>query len=126
VKQVREVTYHIEDVIDEYALHMAHLHRQSLIGFLHKIGHIFNNIKPHHDIATKIHNIKRSVHEIKERSERYGFRFVDQGSSSNESNATWLDPRVGSLFIKEDEVVGIESMRDELVSWLVGEHLNAL
>jgi hypothetical protein len=28
---------------------------------------------------------------------------------------------VGSLFIEEDEVVGIESTRDELVSWLVGE-----
>jgi disease resistance protein RPM1 len=27
---------------------------------------------------------------------------------------------VGSLFIEEDEVVGIESMRDELVSWFVG------
>jgi disease resistance protein RPM1 len=121
VKQVREVAYHIEDVIDEYVLHMAqHRHQQSLIGFLHKIGHIFKKLKPRHDISTKIQDIKISLREIKERSERYGFRFVEQGSSSNESNVTWHDPRVGSLFIEEDEVVGIESTRDELVGWLVG------
>jgi disease resistance protein RPM1 len=122
VKQVREVAYHIEDVIDEYVLHMAqNRHQQRLIGFLHKIGHIFKKLKPRHDISTKIQDIKISVREIKERSERYGFRFVEQGSSSSESNVTWHDPRVGSLFIEEDEVVGIESTRDELVSWLVGE-----
>jgi disease resistance protein RPM1 len=122
VKQVREVAYHIEDIIDEYVLHMAqHCHQQSLIGFLHKIGHIFKKLKPRHDTATKIHDIKISICEIKERSERYGFRFVEQGSSSNESNVTWHGPRVGSLFTKEDEVVGIEYTRDELVSWLVEE-----
>jgi disease resistance protein RPM1 len=121
VKQVREVAYHIEDVIDEYVLHMAqHRHQQSLSGFLHKIGHIFKKLKPCHDISNKIQDIKISVREIIERSERYGFRFVEQGSSSSESNVTWHDPRVGSLFIEEDKVIGIESTRDELVSWLVG------
>jgi disease resistance protein RPM1 len=121
VKQVREVAYHIEDVIDEYVLHMAqHRHQQSLIGFLHMIGNIFKKLKPRHDISTKIQDIKISIREIKERSERYGSRFIEQGSSSSESNVTWHDPRVGSLFIEEDEVVGIESTRDELVSWLVG------
>jgi hypothetical protein len=41
VKQVREVSYHIEDVIDEYVLQVAQrLHQQSFIGFLHKIGHL--------------------------------------------------------------------------------------
>jgi disease resistance protein RPM1 len=121
VKQVREVAYHIEDVIDEYVLHMAqHLHQQSFLAFLHKIARLLKKIKPHHDIATKIQDIKISVREIKERRERYGISSSDQGSSSRATNVTWHDPRVGSLFIEEDEVVGIESTRDELVSWLVG------
>jgi disease resistance protein RPM1 len=121
VKQVREIAYHIEDVIDEHVLHEAQrLHQQSFIAFLHKIGHLFKKIKPHHDIATKIQDIKISVREIKERRERYGFSSSDRGSSSRATNVTWHDPRVGSLFIEEDEVVGIESTRDELISWLVG------
>ncbi|XP_062160716.1 disease resistance protein RPM1-like [Alnus glutinosa] len=121
VKQVREVAYHIEDVIDEYVLHMAQRrHQQSFIAFLHKTCRLLKKLKPHHDIATKIQDIKISVCEIKERSERYGFSSLEQGSSSNATNVTWHDPRVGSLFIEEDEVVGIESTRDELISWLVG------
>jgi disease resistance protein RPM1 len=121
VKQVREVAYHIEDVIDEYVLHMAQrLHQQRFIAFLQKIGCLLKTIKPHHNIAIKIQDIKISIREIKERRERYGFSSSDQGSSSRATNVTWHDPRVGSLFIKEDEVVCIESTRDELVSWLVG------
>ncbi|XP_059436291.1 disease resistance protein RPM1-like [Corylus avellana] len=121
VKQVREVAYHIEDVIDEYVLHVAqHRHQQSFIAFLHKIGHLFKKLKPRHDIVTKIQDIKISIREIKERSERYGFSSLEQGSSSSESSVTCHDPRVGALFIEEDEVVGIESTKDELVSWLVG------
>jgi disease resistance protein RPM1 len=121
VKQVRELAYHIEDVIDEYVLHMAQpLHQQNFLAFLHKIGRLLKKIKPHHDIAAKIQDIKISVLEIKERSERYGFSSSNQGSSSRATSITWHDPRVGSLFIEEDEVVGIKSTRDELVSWLVG------
>jgi disease resistance protein RPM1 len=121
VKQVREVAYHIENVIDEYVLQRAQCHhQQGFIAFLHKIGYLLKNLKPGHDIATKIQDIKISIREIKERKERYGFSSSDQGSSSRATNVTWHDPRVGSLFIEEDEVVGIESTRDELVSWLVG------
>jgi disease resistance protein RPM1 len=121
VKQVREVAYDIEDVIDEYVLHVAQrLHQQNFITFLQQIGRLLKKIKPHHDIATKIQDIKISVREIKKRSERYGFSSSDQGSSTRATNVTWHDPRVGSLFIEEDEVVGIESTRDELVSRLMG------
>jgi disease resistance protein RPM1 len=118
VKQVREVAYHIEDVIDEYVLHVAQHrhHQQSFIAFLHKIGRLLKKLKPQHDIATKIQDIKLLVREIKEQSERYGFSSSKQGSSSSTTNVSWHDPRVGSLFIEENEVVGIESMRDELVS----------
>ncbi|XP_059436544.1 disease resistance protein RPM1-like [Corylus avellana] len=122
VKQVREAAYHIEDVIDEYVLHVAqHRHQQSFIAFLHKIGHLLKTLKPRHDIVSKIQDIKISIREIKERRERYGFSSSEQGSSNSAANVTWHDPRMGALFIEEDEVVGIESTRDELISWLVGE-----
>ncbi|KAB9546948.1 hypothetical protein FH972_027043 [Carpinus fangiana] len=96
VKQVREAAYHIEDVIDEYVLHVAqhhHHHQHSFIAFFHKIGRLLKKLKPQHDIATKIQDIKISIREIKEISERYGFHFVEQESSSSESNVTRHDPR---------------------------------
>ncbi|KAB8855505.1 hypothetical protein FH972_026777 [Carpinus fangiana] len=115
VKQVREAAYHIEDVIDEYVLHVAQRrHQQTFLAFLNKIGHLLEYIKPRPNIATKIQDIKISIREIKERSNRYGFSSSEQGSSNSAANVTWHDPRVGALFIEEDEVVGIESTRDEL------------
>jgi len=53
VKQVREVAYHIEDVIDKYVLLMAQRrHQQSFIAFLHKTCHLLKKLKARHDIAT--------------------------------------------------------------------------
>jgi disease resistance protein RPM1 len=121
VKQVREAAFHIEDVLDEYILHVAqHRHEDGFVAFLHKIGCLLKKLKPNHDIAIKIQDIKTSVRKIKERRERYSINSLEQGSCGGATNATWHDPRVGSLFIEEGEVVGIESTRDELVSWLLG------
>ena len=121
MKQVREVAYHIEYVIDEYVLHVAkRRHQQSFSTFLYEISCSLKKLKPCHGIATKIQDIKILVREIKERSERFGFRSPEQGSSSSARNVTWHDPQVGSLFVEEDEVVGIESTKDKLISWLVG------
>jgi disease resistance protein RPM1 len=71
VKQVREAAFHIEDVIDEYILHVAqHRHQHGFVAFLHKIGCLLKQLKPHHNIAIKIQDIKTSVRKINERSER--------------------------------------------------------
>ncbi|KAB2598562.1 disease resistance protein RPM1-like [Pyrus ussuriensis x Pyrus communis] len=101
VNQVREAAFCIEDVIDEYLLRILRHHQHH--GFL----------------LLKVDGIKELVREIKERSERYGFKSLDQqGQSSGETTLAWNDPRVASLFIEEAEIVGIESARDELTRLL--------
>ncbi|EOY32406.1 Cc-nbs-lrr resistance-like protein [Theobroma cacao] len=122
VKQVREVAYRIEDVIDEYMLCMAkHRDQRCFKAFLHTIACLVKTVRPRHEITSKIQDIKRSIREIKERSQRYSFNSLELGGSSSnaETNHTWNDPRVGSLFLKEDELVGIEFAKNELVSKLV-------
>jgi disease resistance protein RPM1 len=72
VGEAREATFHIEDVLDEYILHVAqHHHQHGFVAFLYKIGCLLKKLKPHHDIAIKIQDIKTSVRKIKERRERY-------------------------------------------------------
>ncbi|KAH9741307.1 hypothetical protein KPL70_002589 [Citrus sinensis] len=78
-----------------------------------------NVLKLHHGIASKIEVIKSSLADIQRRERHYSFRSIEQGSVSRTRNVISHDPRVGSLFIEDDEVVGIESARDILIGWLV-------
>ncbi|GFY91641.1 hypothetical protein Acr_08g0000370 [Actinidia rufa] len=121
VKQVRQVSHHIEDIIDEYMLHLAECpQRRGFIGFFDKAGHYFKKRKSRHDIASEIQDVKRTICEIKERGNTYGFSSIDQqGSTSCGKNVTWHDLRVASEFTEETEIVGIESPRNELTNWLV-------
>ncbi|KAM1069965.1 hypothetical protein ACFX13_001866 [Malus domestica] len=121
VNQVREAAFYIEDVIDEYLLRILwHHQHHGFLRFFHKIIRLAKKMRSKDGIVSKVDSIKKLVREIKERSERYGFKSIDQqGQSSGEKTLLSNDPRVASLFIKEAEIVGIESARDELTRLLV-------
>jgi disease resistance protein RPM1 len=118
VKQASEVAYQIEDVIDEYnMLHVAQ-HRDRLVfaGFLTKVSSLVRKLPLQHKIASEIHDVRRTLQRIKDRSEGFRFASSEQGGSNN---IVLHDPRSGSLFIEDSELVGIESTKDELISLLV-------
>ena len=125
VKQLREASFCIEDIIDEY---LRLMHRANPLGCGSLVGNIARLIKTlitRHQIASEIQDIKLSIRGIKERSERYNFQIShEQGSSSSNSrgeieNGKWCGPRLSSLFIEETEVVGIEGPKEELSGWLL-------
>src|ERR1044072_945524 len=83
VKQLREASFNIEDVIDEYIMYVAPRvnHSGCIISSLQKISRRIRSVKSRHQIASQIQDIKSSVHGIKERSERY--KFHAQGGSTS-------------------------------------------
>jgi len=125
VKQLREVTFRIEDVIDEYVRLMHGVKPPKCGALFCKIVGPIKTLIPRHQIASEIQDIKLSIRGIKERSERYNFQIShEHGSSSSNStgeteNGRWRDPRLSSLFIEETEIVGIEGPKDELSGWLL-------
>ncbi|GMY30823.1 disease resistance protein RPM1-like [Fagus crenata] len=120
VKQLREVALRIDVFIDQYLLQMAQHHpqRYGLSGFLYKSARFIKMLKPHHEIATEVQEIKASLQKIKERSERYRFQTIDHQSMVAQ-NVRRTDPRKDALYLEDGDVVGIESSRDELIGWLV-------
>ncbi|PON87636.1 NB-ARC domain, LRR domain containing protein, partial [Trema orientale] len=123
LKQLREGADQIEDVVDEYLYHLSKRHHErGFIASFRKVRDSFRTLKPRHDIASEIRGIKESLREIKERGLSYGLRPLEQGSSSSavtQVDASGIDPRLSSLFIEEDEIVGIDSTAKKLVTTLV-------
>ncbi|KAH9804402.1 hypothetical protein KPL71_002121 [Citrus sinensis] len=116
VKQLRDEAYRIEDVIDEYTLMVAKLpHGSGLVSVLHRISRSIKKLKLRRGVATEIQDIKSTLADIKRRGESYGFRSIDEPSSSGTRNVIPHDSRVGSFFVEDDEVVGIESIKDKLI-----------
>ncbi|CAK7323836.1 unnamed protein product [Dovyalis caffra] len=120
VKQAREVAYHIEDVIDKYMLRVAQHHDQrGFRGFLQSIASSVMKLKARHEIASEIQDVRKALQNIKERSGPFQFIPSELGASNNARGAISHDPRMGSLFIEEGELVGIESSRNKLTSYMV-------
>ncbi|PON38689.1 NB-ARC domain containing protein [Parasponia andersonii] len=121
VKELRKAAFRVEDAIDEYVHLMAQQqcsHGHRFIGFLRRSACLVIKLKTRHDIASKIQDIRQTIRDINQRSADNGFiSMLQHGSTVDQSN-TWYDPRKNFCFLKEKEVVGIESTRDELIGKL--------
>ncbi|GMP78389.1 hypothetical protein CsSME_00034319 [Camellia sinensis var. sinensis] len=114
----------IQDDIDEHIL-LVLPKQPGLFGSLHKVTREITKLKPRHEIASQIQDNKTTIREIKEGADRYGFSAstsLEHSNSSSRKDNIWRDPRLASLFIGDDEVVGIESPKYELISRLVDQN----
>ncbi|KAG6773238.1 hypothetical protein POTOM_020499 [Populus tomentosa] len=119
VNQIREEAYRIEDVIDDYVLHVAR-RPDYRCHLLCRIASLIKTCISRHEIASEIKDIKSSLLDINDRVKRYNFIPSNQGASSSNAGRGLMDHhRLSSLFIEEAELVGIESRRDELIRYLV-------
>ncbi|WCJ34867.1 Disease resistance protein RPM1 [Euphorbia peplus] len=118
VAGVRDLMYDVEDVIDEFMYHTVKRqgrHKGSRI-FLKTIA--FPKILwEKHQIASRLQRIKAVIKTIPERNQRYGVDRIVGNSSSSLSYNRMVDGE-SSLFIEDDELVGIEDERELLVGLL--------
>ncbi|GMP78494.1 hypothetical protein CsSME_00034412 [Camellia sinensis var. sinensis] len=123
VKQVSQVAYRIQDVIDENIL-LVLPKQPGLLGSFHKVTRTITKLKPRHRIASQIQDIKNTIREIKEGADQYAFSTSSstKHTSTSTKDNIWRDPRLASLFIGDDEVIGIESPKSELISRLVDKN----
>ncbi|KAL3591233.1 hypothetical protein D5086_009873 [Populus alba] len=86
VNQIRDEAHHIEDVIDDYVLHVAR-HPDHRHGLLRRIASLIKSLSSRHEIASEIKDIKSALLDIKSRSQTFQFISSNQGASSSNSNA---------------------------------------
>ncbi|KAM4078024.1 hypothetical protein ACB094_09G004400 [Castanea mollissima] len=119
VTNVRNTAYDVEDVIDMF---MYHINSQQIGGrfawFLQHTIYIPQTLWERHKIACKLQNINKTIKTTSELNERYrGHPIV--GKSSEDFHKRVVRHAQTPLFVKEDELVGIEDKRKQLIMRLM-------
>ncbi|GMN71155.1 hypothetical protein TIFTF001_052628, partial [Ficus carica] len=123
VEKLRQEAFEVEDAIDDYTHLMTQQrrsHKYRFISFLRRSACLIIKLKPRHDIASKIQEIKRRVRDINDKSAAYRSNSTQARSATTE-NKMWYDPRTDSCFLQENEVLGIQSTRDNLIALVEDE-----
>ncbi|XP_066379894.1 disease resistance protein RGA5-like, partial [Miscanthus floridulus] len=111
---VRELTYDIEDCIDQFMLHCGDKDKSKI-----------SMVRERHKIANLVQQLKARAMEASQRHERYkldhgdGEAQVRVGSST--SSMVEVDPRLPALYVGADRLVGIDGPREEIIELLMGD-----
>uniref|UniRef100_A0A0E0RC87 NB-ARC domain-containing protein n=1 Tax=Oryza rufipogon TaxID=4529 RepID=A0A0E0RC87_ORYRU len=115
-REVRELSYDMEDIADTFKVHIEQGSQQADLGctqgFARKMVNLFKKGRSHRQIVNEIKNIKDRVKEVAERRDRYK---VESISASYAQATATIDPRLTALFKKVTELVGINGARDMLI-----------
>ncbi|KAM3355001.1 hypothetical protein ACQJBY_025646 [Aegilops geniculata] len=109
---VREMSYDIEDIVDDFMCKIGE--KKSKSGFVHDTIQRLGTSRARHQIAGQIGDIKKLVHETSERRERYKVAVPTSGNVA-------VDQRVLALYADAAKLVGMEGPTNEVVSWLKDE-----
>ncbi|XP_027084039.1 putative disease resistance protein At1g50180 [Coffea arabica] len=123
IKQVREVAYDTEDVLNEFVAGFA---RHRATGFHGSVRRIFNSIRTlraRHKVAEQLQSIKTRVKNISEGHQTYQSEFglIAQASGSlpASNNTTWRYSRDDALLVEESDLIGIDKPKEQLISQLL-------
>lgn len=129
VKQVYDVAYDTEDVLDEFMLFFACNHRMGFYNLFHKIFCSIKTFRTRHHIASRVRKIKSKVSSITEGHNRYAYKInttSKQGSSSSKPGSRmWCDRQGDALLLEDAELVGIQKPKKQLIDWLLDANANS-
>lgn len=114
MRQLRDIAYDMEDLLEEYTFHFGQPHRHRFLGFLttsiQSLRHLFTRRK----MSIAIQDIKTQLRNISERRSMYKF---DSGFNASQKRVD--DRHLAALFMDEAELVGIGKPKEEIVGRLV-------
>ncbi|XP_050152667.1 disease resistance protein RPM1-like isoform X2 [Malus sylvestris] len=126
VTSVRNLTCDAENVIDEFLYHIYDKHSASPSAkLLHRTIYFPKNLWYRHRIAKKLQKITKKIKAIPERNERYGVSTIE--GTSSDSVPRWVKNKAqSSLYIMEDELIGIEDKKQTLMGLLMNGEENEM
>ncbi|XP_021317581.1 uncharacterized protein LOC8068739 [Sorghum bicolor] len=116
--EVRELSYDIEDSIDQFMVRV-HVHPsttpEGFKGFIARSLRLLAEVKTRHQIATEIRDMRTLVKEVADRRNRYK---VDS-SVTTASTAPEIDHRLHGIYEESAKLVAISGPREDLAELLM-------
>ncbi|CAL5390820.1 unnamed protein product [Camellia sinensis] len=125
VRQVRDISHKIEDIVDEY-MHYKDTGQQTGKGFKNFVQDVVNlprNVTASYQLSLKLQEIKIKIQKISERSKDYCFDRINEGRSRNTSIDWRHHHGESSSFIDEKEIVGMDESEEKLLEWLTEDEV---
>ncbi|VAI26899.1 unnamed protein product [Triticum turgidum subsp. durum] len=113
--QVREMSYDIEDCIDDFMKSLGQTDMSKAVGLVQSVLQQLNALRARHQISSQIQGLKARVEDASKRRMRY--KLDERTFETSTSRA--IDPRLPSLYAEPDGLVGIDQPRDELIKCLM-------
>ncbi|BFG28888.1 hypothetical protein CerSpe_151620 [Prunus speciosa] len=121
VKEVQNIAYEIEDVLDKFMLEVPHqFHSNAFSEKIHGLAHYPTVLKASHEFSSSIENIMKnklrflsaldSIHHVPGR---------DQEGRPSSSTTRREDGHLTHRFLEEEEIVGFEEPKEKLIKQLV-------
>ncbi|KAF7005775.1 hypothetical protein CFC21_020876 [Triticum aestivum] len=122
--EVRELSFHMEDVVDKHLVHVDDgskpaTNSNKLKRLTKQMAGLFTKGKARHEIADAIKGISKQVQEVANRHARYN---VD--SIVPRPAAVTLNPLLQALYTEVTELTGINGKRDEVLIKLLSNEDN--
>lgn len=120
MKEVRELSYDIEDSIDNFMISLSHEANGKPRGFKRLVGRcisLFADAKTRHWIAKKVQCLKVHVIEASNRRQRYKVE-----DAFPKQSRILIDPRLPGFYTETSRLVGIEGPRDKVIKLLAEGH----
>ncbi|CAN6361340.1 unnamed protein product [Urochloa humidicola] len=114
-RQVQEMSYDIEDCIDDFIHRIGHNGMDDSAGLVRRMVQQLKALRARHQIGSQIQELKARVEDASKRRIRYK---LDERAFQSITTAS-IDPRLPSLYVEPDVLVGIDRPRDELVKLLM-------
>ncbi|OAY62993.1 Disease resistance protein RPM1 [Ananas comosus] len=117
IKQMRDLAFDIEDIIDEFTYKLG----EEQGGVLPRAIKMCRNIKTWDDLSSKLKEIKIKLQNIMERRTRYDTRRMESEVKHLIAAGGSKSPAESAHFVEEDDIVGIDEHKDRLLKWLKDE-----
>ena len=116
MKDVRELSYDIEDSLDEFLLHATDRSAEP-DGFMEKVRSLVERTKSRHRVAREIGDLKKKAIEAAERNQS-SYRAGDQPVVSATATNASIDPRALAMLEDATKLAGIDGPNGELIRLL--------